>query len=282
LSVNLLPYYDKLGLYYGYGLYNSFIGTDALNYVKDVQTMNLIFDPGQPEGPDTRWVILHEFGHALGFIHEHQRPDRPIAWEKTALEAYASQRWGWDASMVKEQILDEYPDGNLAGTAFDVRSVMMYKYPSGLALYKDDGRPFESRVNPELSALDKVAAATAYPKRAAVLAVVELTLDKPVPAAVDVGQVARFWFTTAEAGSYRLATRPGMPALLALLRKVNPPDGRGLPGNILAAAESRDDRTGASLSLELAAGTKFYIEVRHAEPMRGKGEFSLTLARKGP
>ncbi len=53
----------------------SYIGKDALNIPLDQPTMNLGW---QDEG-----VVLHEFGHAIGMIHEHQNPiANPIQWNK--------------------------------------------------------------------------------------------------------------------------------------------------------------------------------------------------------
>ena len=44
----------------------SYIGADAIHIPKESQTMNLGFID--------RGTVLHEFGHTLGLIHEHQSP----------------------------------------------------------------------------------------------------------------------------------------------------------------------------------------------------------------
>ena len=33
-------------------------------------------------------VVIHEFGHALGCIHEHQSPAADIPWDKEAVYRY--------------------------------------------------------------------------------------------------------------------------------------------------------------------------------------------------
>ena len=53
----------------------SYIGTDALHIPKESKTMNLGFID--------RSTVMHEFGHALGLIHEHQSPFKGgFGWNK--------------------------------------------------------------------------------------------------------------------------------------------------------------------------------------------------------
>lgn len=52
----------------------SYIGTDCKDIPLNQSTMNFGW---QDEG-----VVLHEFGHAIGLIHEHQNPLGGIKWNK--------------------------------------------------------------------------------------------------------------------------------------------------------------------------------------------------------
>ena len=56
----------------------SLVGTGALIFKNDYATMNLGQVKSQPLSmtQEERMVIFHEFGHALGLLHEHQSPAR--------------------------------------------------------------------------------------------------------------------------------------------------------------------------------------------------------------
>ncbi|MBL1421874.1 MAG: hypothetical protein COC24_015290 [Alphaproteobacteria bacterium] len=65
----------------------SMIGRSALNASADKPTMWLFEHPSF--GTSEKAVILHEFGHALGFVHEHQNPSSEIPEDvKKAYEYY--------------------------------------------------------------------------------------------------------------------------------------------------------------------------------------------------
>jgi hypothetical protein len=66
----------------------SYVGTDALSVPSDEPTMNYGWlTPGSPDNEYSR-VVLHEFGHALACIHEHQHPEAGIPWDKEAVYNY--------------------------------------------------------------------------------------------------------------------------------------------------------------------------------------------------
>ena len=51
-----------------------------------------------------------EFGHALGLIHEHARPDSQLVWDEGALREYyvtlTSGNWDWD--MIRYWVMKLY------------------------------------------------------------------------------------------------------------------------------------------------------------------------------
>src|SRR5262245_36465718 len=52
----------------------SYIGTDCLGIKKSEPTMNFGWLTDETEDDEYERVVIHEFGHALGAIHEHQNP----------------------------------------------------------------------------------------------------------------------------------------------------------------------------------------------------------------
>ena len=104
----------------------SLLGTDCLNE-KDPNeaTMNL----GWFDVPTT----IHEFGHALGLIHEHQNPkDNLIEWDKKKVYSWAKQTQGWDEQTTYHNIIEKYSSAQINGSKFDPESIMLYFFPGSL------------------------------------------------------------------------------------------------------------------------------------------------------
>lgn len=72
------------------------LGTDALLIAQGMPTMEFnaheLYGPGVKPLPELERIVLHEFGHALGAVHEHQHPDANIPWNEPLLTALLSKR----------------------------------------------------------------------------------------------------------------------------------------------------------------------------------------------
>ncbi len=110
----------------------SCIGTEARRIVDPARpTMNLQLTLATPEDVFRR-TVLHEFGHALGLVHEHQiRPGNPIQWNEQAV--IRAHRGIWSEAEVRRQILSRYETGTffnrspkLKVARFDAQSIMLY------------------------------------------------------------------------------------------------------------------------------------------------------------
>ena len=80
-------------------------------------------------------VVRHEFGHALGMIHEHQNPDAAgkIPWDRPKVYAYYAQQ-GWSTEDVDFNIFDTYDEDATNFTTFDPTSIMQYAIPDSLTI----------------------------------------------------------------------------------------------------------------------------------------------------
>lgn len=127
------------------------IGTDAHAVPLDQPTMN--FGWLEPDSPDDvlHRVVLHEFGHALGLIHEHQNPNTPIHWAKDAVYADLSgPPNSWDRETIDFNMFYNFAGQAVKSTPVDPTSIMMYPIP---ARWTTDG--FTTGGNTALSDKDR-------------------------------------------------------------------------------------------------------------------------------
>ena len=133
------------------------IGVNAIEVRKDRPTMNLALNPCSPKY-EIDGIVLHEFGHAIGFIHEHQRVDSDLEFDAPKLYEYYYDLAGWSEAVVDDQIISRVHVAVPVGTAYDNQSIMMYPIVKS-ALITGDAPGWRDRLSP----LDKVAARAAYP-----------------------------------------------------------------------------------------------------------------------
>lgn len=126
-------------------------------------TMNLKYYDGvygdPPTEPYFTWIILHEFGHALGFQHEYKNPvggcDDQFNWE------IIYGKWG--SKDEADAQLRQLPDSSAYDfSTYDAQSVMRYYYPED---YFVNGKSSTCYGEPVLviSPTDKLGLLAAYP-----------------------------------------------------------------------------------------------------------------------
>lgn len=105
------------------------IGTDARQVPFPAETMHYgWFEDATPE-EEFRRTIEHEFGHALGLVHEHQSPGANIQWCKPCVYAWYKDNEGWNQEEVDQNIFARYATTNTQFTTFDKSSIMLYPIP---------------------------------------------------------------------------------------------------------------------------------------------------------
>jgi serralysin len=106
----------------------SHIGKYAGDVPADEPTLHLGWMTEALDEPAARAVVLHEFGHALGLIHEHLSPVHAIPWNKKRVRADLKAH-GWSDADVEANMFALYSPGQIFATDLDPLSIMMYPIP---------------------------------------------------------------------------------------------------------------------------------------------------------
>jgi serralysin len=138
----------------------SVIGTTCRHIkVTSQPTMNFGWLTESSPEEEIRRVVLHEFGHALGLIHEHQNPAGGIHWNKRQVYIDLSgPPNNWTKEQIDKNIFEPYRKAETNFTEMDPQSIMMYPIPP---TWTTDG--FTVGLNDDLSETDKRFIAEQYP-----------------------------------------------------------------------------------------------------------------------
>jgi hypothetical protein len=103
-------------------------------------------------------IVLHEFGHALGLIHEHQSPGANIPWNRPAVyKDLADARWS--RKEVDHNFFNIYSQRKITNSSYDRKSIMHYSILPDWVL----DPTFAVPLNYELSNADKAFIRQVYP-----------------------------------------------------------------------------------------------------------------------
>src|SRR5947199_380944 len=65
--------------------------------------------PDTTDDEEYERVVVHEVGHALGCIHEHQSPTEKLRWNEAAVfAAFGGPPNNWDRATIESNILEKY------------------------------------------------------------------------------------------------------------------------------------------------------------------------------
>jgi Astacin (Peptidase family M12A) len=138
----------------------SYVGKDALNISNQNEpTMNYGWFDEETSEEEFRRTIVHEFGHCLGCIHEHQSPASNIPWNKEVVYEYYWRTQKWDRVTVDINLFQKFDQNEITNSVFDRRSIMLYPIDSRLTT-----NGYSVGWNRELSSEDISYIGKCYPK----------------------------------------------------------------------------------------------------------------------
>ncbi len=114
----------------------SAVGRDALNtsyFPPHQPTMNYGWLRDNTGRDECSRVVLHEFGHALGCVHEHQSPMFSRKWNEKAVTKYFQGPPNfWTPDDIRHNVLGKYSSKGISATQFDPKSIMLYTFDGAL------------------------------------------------------------------------------------------------------------------------------------------------------
>jgi hypothetical protein len=242
----------------------STVGTDALIVGRTDATMNYGWLEPNTSTREYQRVVRHEFGHALGMIHEHQNPaaQGAIPWDKPKVYAYYAQQ-GWTKDDVDFNLFAVYSEDSTNHTSFDPTSIMEYAIPDSLTIGS-----YSIGWNTELSQLDREFMRRQYPKGTPGTQEVEPN-GPAVESDLSVsGEVDTYHFEVPAPALHVMTTTGPSDTVLTL-------HGPSDPGAVLAFDDDRGIGANARIVRKLVPG-EYWLTVRHKNP-DATGTYSVAV-----
>jgi hypothetical protein len=139
---------------------DSKIGADSVTYPEEEPTIRFLSLNSSSSEEDFGKYALHEFGHALGLIHEHFHPEVSINWDKKKLSDYYMRNFNYTKRECENNLFRPYLRNQLQFSGFDPASLMMYPIPGSCTF---DG--IEYSQGSQLTDIDKEFIASIYTEK---------------------------------------------------------------------------------------------------------------------
>lgn len=136
----------------------SMVGSGSARANQQKPSMNFGWLTDRTPEYEVRRTVLHEFGHALGLLHEHQNPAGGIPWDEAAVYDHYRDTQGWDRKTTYDNVIGTANRNDTQYSVHDRASIMHYPVDGRLT----KGR-YEVGMNNELSSIDRLYIARMYP-----------------------------------------------------------------------------------------------------------------------
>lgn len=281
ISFQFVPDTDdaEIRIKFGEHTTDSKIGTDCLTENPADPTMRYMAN--NAEGLEAKRV-LHEFGHALGLIHEQFHPIVKIDWNREAAIDYYKKNFNYTENDCEKNLFRKYIRNQCQFFKFDRDTIMLYPIPKSLTL---DGSEFNE--NEDLSIGDKQYIKLIYPQNE--IEPKEIKIDDKLKGNLSiVGQEDIYRFTVDPVADkrYYIQVTGETDVLLSLFRYETEGPRKGYVDYIkpIIDTSSEKDSIGKNAKLELEEfaisqklpTTEYYIRVRHSEAS-GLGNYEISL-----
>lgn len=245
----------------------STVGTDARTVRSSEPTMNYGWLDADTSTREYQRVVRHEFGHALGMIHEHQNPAAAgeIPWDKPKVYAYYAQQ-GWSREDVDFNIFRTYREDLTNHTTFDPTSIMQYAVPDSLTVGS-----FSIGWNTALSSIDEEFMRRQYPGGSPGIHELEPDGARVTADLATSGEVDTYHVGVTTAATYIMSTQGPSDTVLTL-------HGPNDPGAILTWDDDRGQGANARIVRKLVPGD-YWLAVRHRNPT-ATGTYSVGVTTR--
>ncbi|MFF1306310.1 M12 family metallopeptidase [Streptomyces sp. NPDC058307] len=241
----------RIGFQSGDGSWST-VGKDALLVGLNERTMNFGWDL---TAPGERGTALHEIGHALGMLHEHQSPFAGIHWDDEAVYAdLAGPPNFWSRDRTFFNILRKLDPDEVNGSVWDPQSIMEYPFEAGLVLEPEQ---FRAGLNPPgtLSAADKEYVLRWYPP-AEPTRPPALAPFRSAPLGLGPGEQADFTVEPPETREYTVGTFGDGDTVVVVFEE------RGGEPRYLTGRDDGGTPHNATIRARLVKGRRYFVRVR--------------------